>query len=40
VVAAFMPLIGIIVLIVFWCFGGTRGPNSFGPDPLGAPGAT
>jgi uncharacterized membrane protein YhaH (DUF805 family) len=33
---AFIPLIGIIVLIVFWCFEGTRGPNRFGPDPLGA----
>jgi len=27
------------VLIVFWCFEGTRAPNRFGPDPLGAPGA-
>jgi len=34
---SFIPLIGIIVLIVFWCFEGTRGPNRFGPDPLGAP---
>ena len=33
----FIPLIGIIVLIVFWCSEGTRGPNRFGPDPLGAP---
>jgi uncharacterized membrane protein YhaH (DUF805 family) len=32
-----IPLIGIIVLIVFWCSEGTRGPNRFGPDPLGAP---
>jgi uncharacterized membrane protein YhaH (DUF805 family) len=31
---SFIPLIGIIVLIVFWCFEGTRGPNRFGPDPL------
>ena len=36
---AFIPLIGIIVLIVFWCSEGTRGSNRFGPDPLGAPGA-
>src|SRR5215471_21334270 len=36
---AFIPLIGIIVLIVFWCFEGTRGPNRFGPDPLGGLGA-
>jgi uncharacterized membrane protein YhaH (DUF805 family) len=34
-----IPVIGLIVLIVFWCFEGTRGPNRFGPDPLGAPGA-
>jgi uncharacterized membrane protein YhaH (DUF805 family) len=33
---AFIPVIGIIVLIVFWCFEGTRGSNRFGPDPLGA----
>jgi len=33
---AFIPLIGFVVLIVFWCFEGTRGPNRFGPDPLGA----
>jgi len=36
---SFIPLIGIIVLIVFWCFEGTRGPNRFGPDPLGGLGA-
>jgi uncharacterized membrane protein YhaH (DUF805 family) len=35
---SFIPLIGIIVLIVFWCFEGTRGPNRFGPDPLGRAG--
>jgi len=35
----YIPLVGIIVLIVFWCFEGTRGSNRFGPDPLGAPGA-
>jgi uncharacterized membrane protein YhaH (DUF805 family) len=34
-----IPLIGLIVLIVFWCSEGTRGPNRFGPDPLGAPAA-
>jgi uncharacterized membrane protein YhaH (DUF805 family) len=36
---SFIPLIGIIVLIVFWCSEGTRGPHRFGPDPLGGPGA-
>lgn len=28
-----IPLIGAIVLIVFYCTDGTRGPNRFGPDP-------
>jgi len=37
---AFIPLIGIIVLIVFWCLEGTPGSNRFGPDPLGAPQGT
>jgi uncharacterized membrane protein YhaH (DUF805 family) len=32
----FLPLIGIILLIVWWCFKGTPGPNRFGPDPLAA----
>lgn len=30
-----IPLIGFIVLLVFWCSEGTRGPNRFGPDPKG-----
>ena len=30
-------LVCLIVLIVFWSSEGTRGPNRFGPDPLGAP---
>jgi uncharacterized membrane protein YhaH (DUF805 family) len=29
----FIPLIGIIVLIVWWVQQGTPGPNRFGPDP-------
>jgi uncharacterized membrane protein YhaH (DUF805 family) len=29
---AFIPLIGIIVLIVWWATEGTRGPNRFGSD--------
>lgn len=33
VLLAFIPLIGIIVLIVWWCTEGTRGPNRFGSDP-------
>ncbi len=30
-----VPLIGFIVLLVFWLSEGTRGPNRFGPDPKG-----
>lgn len=30
-----VPLVGAIVLIVFYCTDGTRGPNRFGPDPKG-----
>ena len=30
-----IPLVGFIVLIVFWASIGTRGPNRFGADPLG-----
>jgi uncharacterized membrane protein YhaH (DUF805 family) len=33
VLLAFIPLIGIIVLIVWWATEGTRGPNRFGGDP-------
>jgi uncharacterized membrane protein YhaH (DUF805 family) len=33
VLLAFVPLIGIIVLIVWWATEGTRGPNRFGSDP-------
>jgi uncharacterized membrane protein YhaH (DUF805 family) len=29
---AFIPLVGAIVLIVFFCGQGTRGDNKFGPD--------
>jgi uncharacterized membrane protein YhaH (DUF805 family) len=29
-----VPMIGVIVLIVFWAIEGTRGQNRFGPDPL------
>ena len=31
----FIPLVGAIVLIVWFCTIGTRGYNRFGPDPLG-----
>ena len=29
-----IPLIGMIVLIVWWCLEGSRGYNRFGSDPL------
>jgi uncharacterized membrane protein YhaH (DUF805 family) len=32
----FIPVVGAIVLIVFFCQPGTVGPNQFGPDPLQA----
>jgi uncharacterized membrane protein YhaH (DUF805 family) len=32
----FIPLIGWIILIVWFCSRGTPGANRFGPDPLGA----
>lgn len=28
-----IPIVGGIVLLVFYCSEGTRGPNRFGPDP-------
>ena len=31
-----VPLIGWIVLIVWWCMKGTSGSNQYGADPLGA----
>lgn len=30
---AFVPLVGAIVLLVFWVSEGTRGDNRFGPNP-------
>ncbi|RZT89216.1 uncharacterized membrane protein YhaH (DUF805 family) [Pseudonocardia sediminis] len=38
---AFIPLVGAIILIVFWASDGHRGPNQHGPNPkeLAAPGA-
>lgn len=34
-----VPVIGWIVLLVFFCSRGTVGPNRFGADPLAAPAA-
>ncbi len=31
---AFIPLVGAIILLVWFCTRGTVGPNRFGPDPL------
>jgi uncharacterized membrane protein YhaH (DUF805 family) len=30
---AFVPVVGSIVLLVFYVMSGTEGPNRFGPDP-------
>ncbi|MEQ1509291.1 MAG: DUF805 domain-containing protein [Sphingopyxis sp.] len=32
---SFIPYAGSIILIVFMCIEGTKGPNQYGPDPLG-----
>jgi uncharacterized membrane protein YhaH (DUF805 family) len=29
-----IPLVGMVVLIVWWCLEGSKGPNRFGADPL------
>ena len=31
---AFVPLVGIVVLLIWFCTKGTDGSNRFGPDPL------
>jgi uncharacterized membrane protein YhaH (DUF805 family) len=30
----FIPFVGGIILLVFMCLEGTRGPNRYGPDPV------
>jgi uncharacterized membrane protein YhaH (DUF805 family) len=35
ILIAFVPLVGGIVLLVFYVLEGTRGPNEYGPDPKG-----
>ena len=35
VLLGFIPLVGGIIVLVFMCLEGTRGPNRFGPDPKG-----
>ena len=36
VLLGFIPFVGGIIVLVFMCLEGTRGPNRFGPDPKGA----
>ena len=33
VLLGFIPYVGGIIVLVFMCLDGTRGPNRFGPDP-------
>ena len=33
---ALIPLVGAILLLVYYCTEGTPGPNRFGPDPKAA----
>jgi uncharacterized membrane protein YhaH (DUF805 family) len=33
---AFLPIIGGIVLLIFFVLEGTKGPNEYGPDPKGS----
>ena len=35
ILISFVPIVGFIVLIVFFCLEGTKGDNRFGSDPLG-----
>jgi len=37
VLIAFVPIVGVIVLLVFMCLAGTPGRNAYGEDPLGEP---
>lgn len=38
ILISFLPLVGSIILIVFYCLPGTPGPNRFGPAPGSATG--
>jgi uncharacterized membrane protein YhaH (DUF805 family) len=37
VLIAFVPIAGVIVLLVFMCLAGTSGSNPYGEDPLAQP---
>ena len=39
VLLALIPFLGGLVVLVFMCLEGTKGPNRFGPDPKDAAGA-
>jgi uncharacterized membrane protein YhaH (DUF805 family) len=34
VLLGFIPYVGGLIVLIFMCLEGTRGPNRFGPDPL------
>lgn len=34
ILLGFIPFVGGIILLVFMCLEGTRGPNRYGPDPV------
>ena len=36
----FIPLVGFIILLIWYCLRGTVGPNRFGPDPVEPTAAT
>ncbi|MDE8650875.1 DUF805 domain-containing protein [Novosphingobium album (ex Liu et al. 2023)] len=36
VLLSFIPFVGGLIVLVFMCLEGTRGPNRFGPDPKDA----
>jgi uncharacterized membrane protein YhaH (DUF805 family) len=37
VLLGLIPFVGGLIVLVFMCLEGTRGPNRFGPDPKGDP---
>lgn len=36
VLLGLIPIVGGLIVLVFMCLEGTRGPNQYGPDPKGA----
>lgn len=34
ILLGFIPYVGGIIVLIFMCLEGTRGPNRYGPDPL------